>query len=38
MESNLRVYIHIDLINISDLDMVKDDVIEKVIPRITFDF
>lgn len=33
-----RVYIHIDLINISDLDMVKDDVIEKVIPRITFDF
>ena len=32
-----RVYIRIDLIN-SDLDIVKDDVIEKVIPRITFDF
>ena len=26
------------MINISDLDIVKDDVIEKVIPRITFDF
>ena len=33
-----RVYICIDLINISDLEIVKDDVIEKVIPRITFDF
>lgn len=33
-----RVYISIDLINISDLDTVKDDMIEKVIPTITFDF
>lgn len=33
-----RVYICIDLINISDLDIVKDDMVEKVIPTITFDF
>lgn len=31
-------FICIDLIDISDLDIVKDDVIEKVMPRITFDF
>ena len=28
----------IDLVNISDLDTVKDDMIEKVVPTITFDF
>ena len=33
-----RVYICKDLVNISDLDIVKDDMIEKVIPTITFDF
>ena len=33
-----RVYMSIDLVNISDLDTVKDDMIEKVVPTITFDF